>query len=211
MDANQRKAMKGIIKTTLKNLEENGFETAFVNDRNELLTLIKTLIPENASTASGGSETLLETGILEYLKTKTNYTEDSRKAFVSEHYLASANALTIHGEIYEVDARGNRVAAMLYGPDKVIIVAGINKLVLDLREAVERVKTKAAPPNCIRLEKDTPCTKTGICVSPYFDNRHLCALGCQSDGRICSNTVIFSRQMVKKRITVIIVGEEYGY
>ena len=115
MDANQRKAMKGIIKTTLKNLEENGFETAFVNDRNELLTLIKTLIPENASTASGGSETLLETGILEYLKTKTNYTEDSRKAFVSEYYLASANALTIHGEIYEVDARGNRVGKLSRG------------------------------------------------------------------------------------------------
>ena len=211
MDANQRKALKGIIKETLKNLEENGFEAAFVNDRSELLTLIKTLIPEGATTSTGGSETLAETGVMDFLKECTAYTPDRNKAFSVQYYLASTNAITLHGELYEVDGRGNRVAAMLFGPEKVIVIAGINKLVLDLREAVERVKTKAAPPTCLRLEKDTPCTKLGHCVSPYFDERHLSALGCTSDGRICSNAVIFSRQMVKKRITVIIVGEEYGY
>ena len=211
MDANQRKALNGIIKETLKNLEENGFEAAYVNDRNELLNLIRTIIPENSTTASGGSETLIETGVMDYIKTKTEYTSDRKEAFAVQYYLASANALTIHGELYEVDGRGNRVAAMLFGPEKVIVIAGINKLVLDLREAVERVKTKASPPNCIRLDKSTPCVKTGRCVSPYFDDRHLSALGCTSDGRICSNAVIFSRQMVKKRIMEIIVGEEYGY
>ncbi len=211
MDANQRKAMHGIIKETLRNLEENGFEAAYVNDKEELMNLIKALIPEGASTASGGSETLAETGIAAYLREKTSFISDRKAAYGAQYYLASANAVTMHGELYEVDGRGNRVSAMLFGPDKVIVVAGINKLVLDLREAVERVKTKAAPPNCLRLEKDTPCTKLGHCVSPYFDENHLFAPGCQADDRICSNAVIFARQTQKKRITVIIVGEEYGY
>ena len=211
MDANKKKAVKGLIKETLKALENNNMEAAFVETKEELMTLIKTMIPEGSFTASGGSMTLIETGVMDYLKECTEYTPDRNKAFSVQYYLASANAVTLHGELYEVDGRGNRVAAMLFGPEKVIVIAGINKLVLDLREAVERVKTKAAPPNCLRLEKDTPCTKLGHCVSPYFDERHLSALGCTSDGRICSNAVIFSRQMVKKRITVIIVGEEYGY
>lgn len=211
MDANQRKAMNGIIKETLKNLQENGFEATYVNDRKELMTLIRTLIPQGATTATGGSETLAETGIIDFLKEKTDYKNDKKEAYGVDFYLASANAVTMHGELYEVDGRGNRVSAMLFGPDKVIIVAGINKLVLNLRAAVERVKTVSAPPNCLRLERETPCTKTGHCVSPSFDERHLSALGCSDDGRICSNTVIFSRQMVKGRITIIIVGEEYGY
>lgn len=211
MDANQKKALNGIIKETLKNLEENGFKAAYVNDKEELMSLIRTLVPEGAKTATGGSETLIETGIMSFLKEKTSYNPERREAYSAEFYLASANAVTMHGEIYEVDGRGNRVSAMLFGPDNVIVVAGINKLVLDIHEAVERVKTKSAPPNCLRLEKDTPCTKLGHCVSPYFDEKHFSAIGCTSNDRICSNSVIFSRQTIKGRITVIIVGEEYGY
>ncbi len=211
MDANQKKALNGIIKETLKNLEENGFKAAFVNDKAELMNLIRTLVPEGSATATGGSETLAETGVLAYLKEKTEYHAERKEAYGVQYYLASANAVTMHGELYEVDGRGNRVSAMLFGPDNVIVIAGINKLVLDIHEAVERVKTKAAPPNCLRLEKDTPCTKLGHCVSPYFDEKHFSALGCTAAGRICANTVIFSRQTAKDRITVIIVGEEYGY
>ena len=167
MDANQKKALNGIIKETLKNLEENGFKAAFVNDKAELMNLIRALVPEGSATATGGSETLAETGVLAYLKEKTEYHAERKEAYGVQYYLASANAVTMHGELYEVDGRGNRVSAMLFGPDNVIVIAGINKLVLDIHEAVERVKTKAAPPNCLRLEKDTPCTKQGHCVSPY--------------------------------------------
>ena len=211
MDANQRKAMQAVIKETLSNLEENGFGAAYVTDREELLSLIRTMVPEGSKTAVGGSETLLETGVLDFLKEKTQFIEDRRRAYEADFYLASANAVTTHGELYEVDGRSNRVSAMLFGPDKVIVIAGINKLVPNLRSAAERVKNTAAPPNCIRLGRDTPCSKTGHCVAPHFDERHLSALGCTSDERICSNTVIFSRQMLKGRITVIIIGEEYGY
>ena len=142
MDANQRKAMQGIIKETLSNLEENGFEAAYVNDKAELNTLIRTIIPEESLTASGGSETLVETGIMDFLRTKTKYTENRILAYSASFYLVSANAVTMHGELYEVDGRGNRVSAMLFGPEKVIVIAGINKIVTDLHAAVERVKTK---------------------------------------------------------------------
>lgn len=211
MDANQRKALKGMIKETLKNLEANGFQAAFVNDRDELMALIKQLVPEGTATATGGSETLAETGIMDYLKAKTSYNPERKEAYGAQVYLASANAITMHGEIYEVDGRGNRVSAMLFGPEKVIVIAGINKLVTDIHAAVERVKTKAAPPNCIRLGKDTPCTKLGHCTSPYYDPHHAGTIGCAADDRICSNFVVFSRQTLKNRITVILVGEEYGY
>ncbi|MBO8435866.1 MAG: lactate utilization protein [Spirochaetes bacterium] len=211
MDANQRKALQGTIKQTLENLEANGFKATYVNDKEELLSLIKSLVPEGSVTATGGSETLQETGIMDYLKKDTAYNPDRKNAYTAQYYLASANAITMHGEIYEVDGRGNRVSAMLFGPENVIVVAGINKLVTDIHAAVERVKTKAAPPNCIRLGKDTPCVKLGHCTSQYFDPHHMGAIGCASDDRICSNFVVFSRQTVKDRITVILVGEEYGY
>ena len=211
MDANKRKTTQAVIKRTLDNLEKNRFKAVYVNTKEEALKLINTLIPEGSYTASGGSVTLVETGIMDYIKEHTDYHKEYMDAYAADYYLVSANAITEHGELYEVDGRGNRVSAMLFGPDNVIVIAGINKLVLDIHEAVERVKTKAAPPNCLRLEKDTPCTKLGHCVSPYFDEKHFSALGCTAAGRICANTVIFSRQTAKDRITVIIVGEEYGY
>ena len=211
MDANKKKAMQGRIKKTLEALERNNMNAAYVNTDEEALKLVMSLVPEGSYTATGGSMTLRETGIMDYLESKTDLHKEYRDAYNASYYLASANAVTEHGELYEVDGRGNRVSAMLFGPERVIVVAGINKIVNDLRSAVERVKMLAAPPNCNRLDKDTPCPKLGHCVSPYFDERHLFALGCEADGRVCSNAVIFARQNVKGRITVILVGEEYGY
>ena len=211
MDANKRKAMQGRVKKTLEALERNGMNAVYVNDKEEALKLVQSLIPEGAYTATGGSVTLRETGIMEYLQTKTDWHKEYRDAYNASFYLVSANAVTEHGELYEVDGTSNRVSAMLYGPEKVIVVAGINKLVPDLRSAVVRVKTEAAPANCVRLSYDTPCAKTGECVSPSFDECHLGALGCQTDGRICCGYVVFAKQKAKGRITVIIIGEDYGY
>ena len=145
MDANKRKAMQGRAKRTLEALERNGMNAVYVNDKEEALKLVQSLVPERAYTATGGSVTLRETGIMEYLQTKTDWHKEYRDAYNASFYLVSANAVTEHGELYEVDGTSNRVSAMLYGPEKVIVVAGINKVVLDLRAAVERVKTKAAP------------------------------------------------------------------
>ena len=220
MDANEYKVLKAKIKRTLKNFELNNINAVFVENKEDALKLVKQLIPQNANTSSGGSITLQECGILDYLKENTAYLdffnpgltrEEKCKMYLSDFFLLSANAITEHGEIYEVDGRSNRVSALLHGPDKVIIVAGINKLVYSLKDAVERVKQTAAPINSTRLCKDTFCAKNGICISPSFSTEHLmCEKRCGED-TICCNTVIMAHQREKERITLIIVGENLGY
>lgn len=211
MDANKRKAIHCRVKNLMKNLEKNNFATAYVDTKEEALTLIKTMIPEGSYTAAGGSMTLIETGIMSYLKEKTDWHEDRRDAYRAEFYLASANAVTDRGEIYEVDGRSNRISAIAFGPEKVILIAGINKLVPSLRDAVERVKNEASPANAVRLCKDTPCAKLGHCVSPLYSEENIFADGCSAEECICASALIMRRQREKDRITVIIVGEELGY
>ena len=211
MDANSRKALHCRIKNVISNLEKNNMAAAYVDTAQEALTLVKTMIPPNSYTASGGSITLLDTGIMNYLKEETDYHEDRRDAYRAEYYLASANALTDRGEIYEVDGRSNRISAISFGPEKVILVVGINKLVPSLRAAVERVKNTASPANAIRLCRDTPCTKLGHCIFPLFSEDNIFADGCMAEECICANALIMRRQKEKDRITVIIVGEELGY
>ncbi len=211
MDANKRKAMHSRVKSLMKNLERNNFSAAYTDTKEEALTLVKSIIPEGAYTASGGSVTLLETGIMSYLKEKTDYHEERRDAYNASFYLASANAVTQRGEIYQVDGRSNRISAISFGPEKVILVVGINKVVPTLRDAVERVKNIATPANVVRLDKETPCQKTGVCISPSFSEDNIFSDGCVCDECICSNALIMRHQSVKDRILVIIVGEELGY
>ena len=211
MDANKKKAMQGRIKKTLEALERNNMNAAYVNTDEEALKLVMSLVPEGSYTATGGSMTLRETGIMDYLESKTDLHKEYRDAYNASYYLASANAVTEHGELYEVDGRSNRISAMYFGPEKVIVVAGINKIVPHLRAAVERVKRQAAPANCIRLDVDSVCAKTGVCVSPSFDENDLmCHADCGED-TICCDTLILKRQRIKDRITVVLVGEALGY
>lgn len=211
MDANKRKIVQATVKKTLENLEKNRFKAVYVNTKEEAYKLITTLIPEGSYTATGGSMTLAECGIMDYLTEHTDYHREYKDAYDAEFYLVSANAVTEHGELYEVDGRSNRVSAMLFGPKKVIVVAGINKIVPNVRRAVERVKEAAAPANSVRLGLDNPCTKLGHCASPSFSEEHLCALGCNSESRICCSYTVFGPQRKKDRITVILIGEDYGY
>lgn len=207
MDANTKKALHIRVKSILTNLTSKGFGAAYVDTKEEALSLIKTLVPEDSKTAMGGSMTLEECGVSEYIKTKTNYSSDYLDAYNSDYYLASINALTDDGALYEVDGRGNRVSAILYGPKKVILVAGSNKLVGSITEAESRVKHIASPFNATRLSKDTPCAKRGICISPSLPFTD----GCNSDDCICSESVTIRRCREKERIIVVIVGESLGY
>ena len=109
------------------------------------------------------------------------------------------NAVTEYGELYNVDGTGNRVAAMIFGPKQVIIVAGLNKIVTDLHAAVDRLETVASPANCVRLGRNTPCAKTGRCGH------------CLSPDRICNDYVIMAHQRDKDRIKVIFIADEFGY
>ena len=211
MDANTKRINHIKVKNTIANLEKNNMKAVYVETKEEALTLFKTMVPQGSYTATGGSMTLRDTGIMDYLMSETDYHKEYKDAYSASFYVLSANAITEKGEIFQVDGRSNRVSAMLFGPENVIVVAGINKLVPTVREAAIRVKNVAAPINATRLCMDTPCTKLGHCIAPTMDEDSLFANGCQSEGCICCNSVVFRRQRTKDRITVILVGEDLGY
>lgn len=201
------------IQKTMKALELNKMKPFYAENSAEAREIVRGLIENDKLITSGGSMTLKESGVIEMLmkdfggvyldrsagKDREEVEEIMRKAFVSDTFLASTNALTEDGELYNVDGNGNRVSAMIYGPKQVIIVAGVNKIVKDLVEAKERVEKIAAPKNTVRLDCATPCKKLGEC-------QH-----CRSDARICCSYVTLAQQRVPDRIKVIIVNEDLGY
>lgn len=201
------------VKRTIKNLQKNNMNGYYVQTEEEALKKIEELISEGDTVSVGGSMTLFETGVINLLRngkynfldrykeglTPAEIKELYRKSFFADAYFTSSNAITENGEIYNVDGTGNRVAAMLYGPDKVIIIVGRNKLVKDLDQAILRVKETAAPANNVRLNKDNPCTKVGYCMD------------CKQESRICNEYTVIKRQGNKDRIHVIIVNKELGY
>ena len=215
---------KARIDKTMENLRRNNMEPYFCETSEEARELVKTLIAKGDVISSGGSVTLKQTGIIDIIKSSDyNYLDRSRegitreeveevyrKTFCADAFFTSTNALTENGELYNVDGNSNRVAAILYGPKSVVVVCGVNKLVKNLGEAVLRVKTKAAPPNTVRLGIDTYCAKTGRCVSLNRESPELCE-GCRGSGRICCNYVVCAQQRHVNRIKVIIINEELGY
>lgn len=209
------------IKITMENLRRNGMEVFFLGSAAEVAGKVRELIAFGSVVGTGGSVTLEQTGILDLLRTGVydfldRYApglspEDIGQifadSFCADVYISSANAITMNGELYNVDGRSNRVAAVCYGPKNVIIIAGVNKIVPDLEAAVRRVKTIAAPKNCVRLGKNTYCAAKGHC-----EKLDCCEMtdGCSSPERICRNYVVTGMQQ-EGRIKVILVGEELGY
>jgi len=201
------------IERTIEGLKKRNMEGYSVSDEAELMELLAKLIPRNSLVGVGDSMTLFETGVIDFLR-KGNFTfldkyregitsEEKReiyiKNFSADTFMCSTNALTENGELYNIDGNGSRVAPMLYGPKRVILVAGINKIVRDIEEAEKRVRQYAAPIDAKRLGKDTPCAALGYCVD------------CKSPNRICNEFVVIRGQFVKCRIKVIIVKKQLGY
>ena len=158
--------MENTVLRTLEALKANRMEAYYAENKQEALDTVLSLIEKDNSVASGGSMTLKEIGLIDALKNHgydywdradikdpADYPAFFRKSLTADVYLSSSNAITENGELYNVDGNSNRVAAMLYGPKSVIVVAGINKIVKDLDEAALRVKTVAAPLNTKRLAK----------------------------------------------------------
>ena len=190
------------IKKTMANLEKNNMKPYFVEKKEEVIPLIKTLIAVIEMLKTGNYDYIDRSG-LEGEALRQSYI----RAFGCDTYLTSVNAVTENGELYNVDGNSNRVACIVYGPRQVIAVVGINKLVEDINEAVIRVKTTAAPPNTKRLDCKTPCAVTGKCISLNKENPLICD-GCESQQRICCNYVVSAKQRHKDRI---IVNENLGY
>ena len=122
-----------------------------------------------------------------------------RAASQADVYLCSANAVTEDGRIVNIDGTGNRLAALCWGPGRVVLVVGKNKVTGSLEDALERIKTKACPPNARRLGFQTPCAKLGYCTD------------CDSPQRICSATLILDRAPYSHPVEVVLVNQELGY
>src|SRR5690554_2799038 len=198
---------------TIENLERNNMRGYFVQDEVEALDRIRELMEKGDVVSVGGSMTLFEIGAIELLRNgdyefldrygegldKGGIQDIFRKTFMADAYLTSTNAITEEGELYNIDGTGNRVAAMIFGPRRVIVVAGINKIVRNLEEAVHRCESIASPANNVRLERSNPCVKIGHCSD------------CTSPDRICNLYTVIRRQMNPDRIHVIIINKELGY
>lgn len=196
----------------IRNFKKRNIEGFYAADSEEARNKLIELIEENSSVSWGGSMTLKEIGVFDKLKTgnyklldrsTANNSEEKEaiyhQALSADYYLMSSNAVTQSGKLVNVDGNGNRLAALIYGPKNVIIVAGLNKVTIDEESALKRVRNQAAPANSIRLEQKTPCAKTGYCSS------------CQVEDTICCQTVITRRSRQDGRIKVILVGEELGF
>lgn len=203
---------KNLANTVLKGFQKRFIDGYYCDTKEEAKALALSFVSENSTVSFGGSVTLDETGILTELRSRTDITlydratattpEENKKimhdALSCDYYFMSSNAITVDGELVNIDGNGNRVAALIYGPEQVIIVAGMNKIVKTVEEGISRTRNVASPQNCVRLNKNTPCAVNGVCGN------------CLSD-TICDQIVITRASRVPQRIKVILVGEELGF
>lgn len=167
--------------------------------------------PAKKSVAYGGSMTIDENGfkdavtkagheliLRENYKTAEEVKELKAKVVNADAFLMSTNAITLDGELINIDGRGNRVSFLIYGPDSVFVIAGMNKVVSNVEDGIRRVRNIATPPNCVRLDCKTPCASTGKCGECFTDT-------------ICCQFVVTRCSRVPGRIKVILIGEELGY
>ncbi len=201
------------IEKTINNLKKNNINGYYVKDNDELINLIKDIAKEGEVVSVGGSMSLFESKVIELLRsgryefldrykkdlTQEDIKEIYRKSFFADTYFASANAITEDGEIFNVDGNGNRVAAILYGPDKVVLIVGVNKIVKNIEQAVARNRAISGPANAKRLNLSTPCIKTGQCME------------CNIEDRICCEYTVIKRQKNPKRMHVIFINDTLGF
>jgi L-lactate utilization protein LutB len=198
-------------------LEKNNFEAYLAATGEDAKSLVlDTLLPQLApqTVSWGGSLTHIQTGLYAALKERQDITildtydknlspaesyELRRQSLLVDLFITGTNAVTEKGRLVNLDMIGNRAAAITFGPKNVIIIVGRNKIVADVDEAIERIKTYAAPVNVMRLDKETPCLKTGVCQN------------CKSPERICNVWSISEKSFPKGRIKVILINEDLGF
>ena len=195
-----------------KTLESNRFECYWAKNKSNALEIAKSLIPKNIKCAFGGSMSVAEIGLKDYIidnyKVYNQYDEKltgeekkemRRMGLLSDWYITSCNALTESGELVYIDGVGNRAAAVTFGPNNVLLIVGKNKITKDIHTGLDRIRNFASPINVKRLNLDNPCIKTGKCVN------------CTSETRICNSLTVISKSSVKGRIKIILVNEDLGF
>ncbi len=200
-------------KRAISKLESHEFKAAFVQSRKEAVEEILKWIHPHTKVGVGGSVTIRELGILEVLESQGNILFNHWKPGLSKEeslqirkaqmtcdlFLSSVNAVTLNGELVNIDGIGNRVNSSVFGPGRVILVVGFNKIVDNVEEAIKRIKNVSAPLNAKRLNIDVPCATVGRCVD------------CNSPNRICRVIVLHERKPSLTEMLIIIVGEELGF
>ncbi|MDO5538926.1 MAG: lactate utilization protein [Eubacteriales bacterium] len=195
----------------IKSLARRGMNGYYCADCESAVEKALSLIPEGSTVTWGGSESIKECGLTTALAAapvtvwdrskvkKKDMKTFYRKAFTADVYLMSTNAITLDGQLVNIDGTGNRIAALTYGPDRIILIVGMNKVCPDLKSAIDRVHNVAAPPNCMRLGMKTPCAADGICHD------------CLSPQKICNMLHVMHYNRFEGRIQVILVGESLGF
>ena len=197
----------------VKALKKNGFDAIFVSKKEDAAEKIISYIKPGITVGIGGSMTITDLNIKDRIIEKGaelldhNNPELSpeekrsirRRQLLCDLFISSSNAVTLDGDIVNVDGNGNRIAALTFGPEKIIVVIGINKITLNVDEAFTRIEQYAAPMNNKRLEMPNPCIKTGICQD------------CSNETRICNIYQILRKKPRSSDFTVIVAGEPLGY
>jgi hypothetical protein len=213
MDPNKEWWIEERMRKVVEKLKAHDFEALYVKTKEEAVKEIRKYIIPDMKIGVGGSVTIRELGILDELRARGNVIYDHwipglskeeslrfrKSQMTSDLFLSSINAITMNGELVNIDGAGNRVNGTIFGPGKVVLVAGYNKIVEDVQEAIKRTKNVAAPPNAKRLNIDVPCAKLGKCVD------------CNSPQRICRVVVIHERKPMLTDMLIILVGEKLGY
>ncbi len=209
-----KKTSELICRKAAANLAKRGFEAVYCETAADAADFIIRATAAATTIGIGGSQSVVDLDIFDKLAANggkllihsdPELSAEEKKATmkgqqICDVFIAGVNGLSTEGDIVNIDGVGNRVAATIYGPEKIILVAGRNKIVDGgVAEALERAKKCAAPPNSIRLSKNTPCAKTGICAN------------CDSPDRICKVTVIMERKPTRSDIAVLVVNENMGF
>lgn len=196
----------------IESLKKRHFDAYYCKTKEDALQQILELIPQKHIVSWGGSETLKEMGVQELIKKKgyqvidrdmakspEERTEIMRKALLCDTFLMSCNAISEDGQLFNIDGNGNRVAAMIFGPKSVIVVAGMNKIVKNIDDAEQRARTVAAPANIQHFQDmKTPCYTTGSCAD------------CISPDCICAYMVTTRISRPANKIKVVLIGENLG-
>lgn len=197
----------------ISNLKNRHFEAYFCETKEDALRKALALIPEGASVGWGGAMSAGQIGLQDAIRngnykaidrdsctTPAEKENAARDCMTADYFITGANALSLDGQMVNIDGMGNRVAAIVYGPKNIIVIAGMNKVCDDLESAVKRARTVAAPTNCQRFSAlDTPCLHNGICAD------------CKSPDCICNQILITRHCRPAGRIKFILVGEDLGF
>ncbi|MBQ8910874.1 MAG: lactate utilization protein [Oscillospiraceae bacterium] len=195
----------------VRNLKSRHFDAYYCDNKELALRKALELIPEGSTVGWGGTMSAQQIGLIDAVKqggfrcfdrsaaeSPEEKLEIEKNCLFSDVFLTGANALSLDGQMVNIDGYGNRVAAIIYGPGAVVVIAGMNKVCENLEDAVSRARTVAAPANQQRFQRNTPCTVTGACGD------------CKSEDCICNQIVITRHCRPAGRIKFVLVGEDLG-